>query len=89
MTEVINSYLIKIGFYPLGRCSCKGKPYRWKCNDGHEVMYFSDGRWQLRQQGRTVRYGQEQTILEEIQDYYSKQLGEVNHTIRSQADMAD
>jgi hypothetical protein len=89
MIEIINSYLIKMQYFPLGRCACKGKPFRWKHSDGHEVMLFNDGRWQLRHNGRTTRYGQQETILGEIQEYYSQRLGEDHHSSRSQADLAD
>lgn len=75
MTE-LNAYLIDMGYYPKGRCACKGKPFRWSSKDGYEVRLYSDETWQLRHSDQTLRYGHIQTAIDEIQDYYQKLLGQ-------------
>jgi len=74
MIEKLNSYLISMNYFPMGRCACKGRPYRWKNSNGYEVKLYNDNTWHLIN-STVLRYGYIETAIEEIQDYYQKLLG--------------
>ena len=74
----LNAYLVGIGYYPLGRCACKGKPFRWKNREGHEVKHYKDNNWQ-HIVGGIVRYGKIETAIDEIKEYYQQLVGEAHH----------
>jgi uncharacterized protein YacL (UPF0231 family) len=68
----INAELIKRGYYFLGQCpSCRSKPFRWKHSDGHEFKLWKNGKWQLIKTN-VIRYGEEETAIKEIVEYYSE-----------------
>jgi hypothetical protein len=79
MIEELNAYLIGLNFAPVGRCSCKGRPYRWKHRDGFEVKLYNDNTWQLLQ-GGIVRYGHKDTAIEEINEYFLHLMGQTGYT---------
>lgn len=72
----LNNYLIMMGYVPMGRCACKGRPFRWVNRDGYEVRVYLDETWQLRHSDQVRRYGHLQTAIQEINDYYQKLLGQ-------------
>jgi hypothetical protein len=78
MIEKLNKYLISMKFFPLGRCSCKGKPFRWKNETGFEVKLYNDDTWQLLN-GQILRYGYIETAIEEINEFYQKFMGETDN----------
>jgi hypothetical protein len=69
----IDEYLQSIGFKPRGRCACMSKAYRWKRADGHEFKLDKWDRWELIKNG-IKRYGKAETAIEEVKDYFAKQL---------------
>jgi hypothetical protein len=76
MIATIDEYLQSIGFKPRGRCACMSKAYRWKKADGHEFKLDKWNRWELIYNG-IRRYGKAETAIEEVKDYFAKQLAEV------------
>jgi hypothetical protein len=73
MIATIDEYLKSIGFKPRGRCACMSKAYRWKKADGHEFKLDKWNRWELIYNG-IKRYGKAETAIEEVKDYFAKQL---------------
>jgi hypothetical protein len=73
MIATIDEYLQSIGFKPRGRCACMSKAYRWKKADGHEFKLDKWNRWELIYNG-IRRYGKAETAIEEVKDYFAKQL---------------
>lgn len=88
MIEEMNAFLIALDFNPVGRCSCKGRPFRWKHRDGFECKLYNDGTWQLLQ-GGILRYGKQETAIEEINDYFHSLLAKTGYTPWASTDMAD
>lgn len=88
MMEELNAFLISLDFYPVGRCSCKGRPFRWKRRDGFEVKLYNDHTWQLLQ-GGILRYGKAETAIAEISEYYQDKLSEGTDLGWTSPDMAD
>tara|TARA_R110000868_G_scaffold405018_1_gene683905 strand:- start:1096 stop:1317 length:222 start_codon:yes stop_codon:yes gene_type:complete len=69
----IDEYLQSIGFKPRGRCACMSKAYRWKRADGHEFKLDKWDRWELIKNG-IKRYGKADTAIEEVKEYFAKQM---------------
>lgn len=67
MTE-INAFLVQNGFNPVGKCACKGKPFRWK-RGSMEFKLYNNNTWQLLHGPGIVRYGKTETAIAEVQDY--------------------
>lgn len=71
----INAELILMGFMPMGKCSCKGKPVRWK-KKSYEFKLWNDNQWKLYIAGNLIRYGHAKTAIEEVKDYFQKQMAQ-------------
>lgn len=70
LIEHLNSVLAPMGFQAMGRCACKGKPYRWK-KKAYEFKLFQNLEWKLTLNNNIVRYGKAETAAEEVQEYFS------------------
>lgn len=65
--DQISSLLITNGWYPKGRCACKGRPLRLTKNNLTAKLY--EDRWTIADNLRIIRYGNNETALEEISEY--------------------
>jgi hypothetical protein len=54
------------------------RAYRWKRADGYEFKLDKWDRWELIKNG-IKRYGKAETAIEEVKDYFEKQLAQVNN----------
>jgi hypothetical protein len=71
LIEQLNAVLAPMGFQAMGRCACKGKPYRWK-KGAYEFKLFQNLEWKLTLSNNIVRYGKAETAIEEVQEYFNK-----------------
>jgi hypothetical protein len=69
----INGQLIPMGFIPMGKCSCRGKPFRWKMRS-YEFKLWNNEEWKFYLGGNLIRYGHAKTAIEEVKDYFEKQM---------------